>query len=236
MRRALTGGKHQLLPGTPSPELRRAQISHLRRAFVRRRTASDSAPSSGQSPVTGGEQITGTATPLRRALTGGKHQLRSGLASPEVRRAQNSHLRRALARRRTASDSALSSGQQPVTGGRQIPKSPPPLRRALTGGKHQLPPGTPSSELRRAQNAQLRRELARRRTASESALSSGQQPVTGGQQITDTSPPSRALLVGGGRRPPSLCKKFLLFSTHFPLQIIPTGVLLSADNRNQKTL
>ena len=46
--------------------------------------------------------------------------------------------------------------------------------------------------------------------------------------------------VGGGRHRRagivSLCKIFLTFLSHFPLQIIPTGVLLSADNRNQKTL
>ena len=46
--------------------------------------------------------------------------------------------------------------------------------------------------------------------------------------------------VGGGRHRRagivSLCKIFLTFPSHFPLQIIPTGVLLSADNRNQKTL
>ena len=34
----------------------------------------------------------------------------------------------------------------------------------------------------------------------------------------------------------SLCKIFLTSLSHFPLQIIPTGVLLSADNRNLKTL
>ena len=34
----------------------------------------------------------------------------------------------------------------------------------------------------------------------------------------------------------SLCKIFLTSLSHFPLQIIPTGVLLSAYNRNLKTL
>ncbi|SYZ77883.1 Hypothetical protein TART1_0653 [Trichococcus shcherbakoviae] len=230
MRRALTGGKHQLLPGTPSPERRRAQSSHLRLGLACRRTACDSALSSRQHSLAGGKQITGTATPLRRALTGGKHQLLSGTPSPELRRAQIAHLRRALVRRRTASDSALSSGQQPVTGGEQITGTATPLRRALTGGKHQLRSELASPEQVRAQNAHLRRTLARRRTGSDSAPSSGQQPVTGGKKITDTPPPTRALLVGGGRRPPGLCKSFLTFSTHFPLQIIPTGVLLSAYN------
>ena len=46
--------------------------------------------------------------------------------------------------------------------------------------------------------------------------------------------------VGGGRHRRagigSLCKIFLTSPSHFPLQIIPTGVLLSADNRNLKTL
>ena len=46
--------------------------------------------------------------------------------------------------------------------------------------------------------------------------------------------------VGGGRHRRagigSLCKIFLTSLSHFPLQIIPTGVLLSADNRNLKTL
>ena len=46
--------------------------------------------------------------------------------------------------------------------------------------------------------------------------------------------------VGGGRHRRagivSLCKIFLTSLSHFPLQIIPTGVLLSAYNRNLKTL
>ena len=218
LRRVLTGGKHHLLPGTPSPEVRRAQIAHLRGDLARRRTASDSAPSSGQQPVTGGKQITGTPTPLRRALTGGKHQLRAGLASPELKRTQISHLRGELARRRTASVRSLSSGQHSLTGGDQITGTPTPSRRALTGGKHQLLPGTPSPEVRRAQKSHLRRALARRRIACDSALSSGQRPVTGGQQITDTPPPTKALFVGGGRHRRagigSLCKKFLtIFDT-----------------------
>ena len=162
-----------------------------------RRTDCDYAPSSGQRPVTGGKQITGTATPLRRALTGGKHQLRAGLSSPELKRAQIAHLRRALVRRRTASDSALSSGQQSVTGGHQISGTATPSRRALTGGKHHLLPGTPSPELMRAQIAHLRRALVRRRKASYSTLSSGQQPVTGGKQITGTATPLRRALTGG---------------------------------------
>ena len=130
MRRALTGGKHQLQLGLSSPEQGRAQSPHLRRAFVRRRTASDSAPSSGQQPVTGGQQVTGTASPLRRALTGGRHQLLLGLASPEQGRAPNSHLRRALVRRRTASDSAPSSGQHSLAGAERITGTAPPLRSA----------------------------------------------------------------------------------------------------------
>ncbi len=46
--------------------------------------------------------------------------------------------------------------------------------------------------------------------------------------------------VGGGRHRRagivSLCKNFLTSLSHFSLQIIPTGVLLSAYNRNLKTL
>ena len=50
----------------------------------------------------------------------------------------HTHIRRALVRRRTASESALSSGQHSLAGGRQIPKSPPPGRGALPGEERQL--------------------------------------------------------------------------------------------------
>ena len=48
-----------------------------------------------------------------------------------------------------------------------------------------------------------------------------------------------AFVGGGGHRRAgigSLCKIFLTSLSHFPLQIIPTGVLLSTYNRNLKTL
>ena len=51
--------------------------------------------------------------------------------------------------------------------------------------------------------------------------------------------PTRVFFVGerGTHGPSSsLCKIFLTSLSHFPLQIIPTGVLLSAYNRNLKTL
>ena len=58
------------------PELGRGRYPYLRGGVVRRRAASESALSSGQHSLAGGVQISGTATPLRRALTGGKRQLR----------------------------------------------------------------------------------------------------------------------------------------------------------------
>jgi hypothetical protein len=91
-----------------------------------------------------------------------------GLSSPELRRAQSLHLRRTIARRRTALDFTPSSGQHSLTGAEQITGTPPPLRRALTGGKlatTSSPAGSSSPELRRAQSLHLRRTIARRRTA-----------------------------------------------------------------------
>ena len=52
-----TGGRRQLLLGFVSPELVQAQNAHLRRAFVRRRTSSESARSSGQHSLAGGGRL-----------------------------------------------------------------------------------------------------------------------------------------------------------------------------------
>ena len=183
MRTAFTGGTHLLRPGLASPELTRAQNAHLRRALVRRRSASVPALSSGKHSLAGEQLLPGTSTPLRRALTGGKHLLRPGLASPELTRAQNAHLRRALVRRRTDSVRARSSGKHSLAGDQLLPGSATPLRGALTGGKHLLRPGLASSELTRAQNAHLRQALVRRRSASVRALSSGKHSLAGDQLL-----------------------------------------------------
>ena len=166
-----------------SSELARARNSYLRGGFVRRRTGRDHVPSSGQHSLTGGRQIPKSPTPLRRTLTGGRRQLPLGFVSPEQTRAWNSYLRRALVRRRTGCESALSSGQHSLAGGRRIPKSPTPLRGALTGGRHQLLLGFASPELVQAQNAHLRRAFVRRRIGSESARSSGQHSLAGGGRL-----------------------------------------------------
>ena len=147
MGRALTGWKHQLLLGLSSPELVRGGDPVFRRAIDRRRTVSYHALSSGQHSLTGGIQIPKSPTPLRRTLTGGRHQLPLGFVSPEQVRGGDPFLRLGFVRRRTACESALSSGQHSVVGGRRIPKSPTPLRRALTGGRHQLLLGFASPEL-----------------------------------------------------------------------------------------
>ena len=183
MRGPFTGGKHQLPLGFLLPELVRGGDPVFRRAIVRRRTVSYHALSSGQHSLTGGRQIPKSPTPLRRTLTGGRRQLPLGFVSPEQTRAWNSYLRRALVRRRTGCESALSSGQHSLAGGRRIPKNPIPLRGALTGGRHQLLLGFASPELVQAQNAHLRRAFVRRRTSSESARSSGQHSLAGGGRL-----------------------------------------------------
>ena len=165
------------------PELVRGGDPVFRQAIVGRRTVSYHALSSGQHSLTGGRQIPKSPTPLRRTLTGGRRQLPLGFVSPEQTRAWNSYLRRALVRRRTGCESALSSGQHSLAGGRRIPKSPIPLRGALTGGRHQLLLGFASPELVQAQNAHLRRAFVRRRTSSESARSSGQHSLAGGGRL-----------------------------------------------------
>ena len=91
-----------------------------------------------------------------------------GLSSPELRRAQSLHLRRTIARRRTACNFTPSSGQHSLTGAEQITGTPPPLRWVLTVGKGATtssPAGSSSPELRRAPSLHLRRTIARRRTA-----------------------------------------------------------------------
>ena len=126
-----------MLRGTEaSQELARAQNAHLRQALVRRRSASVPALSSGKHSLAGEQLLPGTSTPLRRALTGGNHLLRPGLASPELARAQNAHLRRALVRRRTDSVRARSSGKHSLAGEQLLSGTATPLRRALTGVNH----------------------------------------------------------------------------------------------------
>ena len=120
---------------------------------------------------------------MRGPFTGGKHQLPLGFLLPELVRGGDPVFRRAIVRRRTVSYHALSSGQHSLTGGRQIPKSPTPLRRTLTGGRRQLPLGFVSPEQTRAWNSYLRRALVRRRTGCESALSSGQHSLAGGGRL-----------------------------------------------------
>ena len=183
MRGALPGGKLQLLLEVVSSEQTRGGDPVFRQAIVGRRTVSYHALSSGQHSLTGGRQIPKSPTPLRRTLTGGRRQLPLGFVSPEQTRAWNSYLRRALVRRRTGCESALSSGQHSLAGGRRIPKSPIPLRGALTGGRHQLLLGFASPELVQAQNAHLRRAFVRRRIGSESARSSGQHSLAGGGRL-----------------------------------------------------
>ena len=197
LRGLLTGGKHLLRPGLASSELTRAQNSHLRQALVRRRSASVPARSSGKHSLAGDQLLPGSATPLRGALTGGKHLLRPGLASSELTRAQNAHLRQALVRRRSASVPALSSGKHSLAGEQLLPGTSTPLRRALTGGNHLLRPGLASPELTRAQNAHLRRALVRRRSASVPARSSGKHSLAGEQLLPGTSTPLRRALTGG---------------------------------------
>ena len=101
----------------PSPEDRLRPRTQLWPTFAHRRRADYRHRNSGE-----------------RAFTGGKHQLLSGVASTEQVRAQISHLRGGRARRRTDSDSALSSGQSSVTGGQQVTGTPPPARAIFVGG------------------------------------------------------------------------------------------------------
>jgi hypothetical protein len=168
VRKALTsvkpsfdGGNHLLRPGLASPELTRAQNAHLRRALVRRRSASVPALSSGKHSLAGEQLLPGTATPLSGALTGGNYLLLPGLDSPELTRAQNSHLRLAhrstedslrprtqlrptFARRRTAVTGDLNS----VETGAHRRKAPSPTRVGFVGADacaKLSPPSSPRS-------------------------------------------------------------------------------------------
>ena len=106
-------------------------------------------------------------------------------------------------------------------------KAPVPVRVCVAGAGASaklVPPGSRrSSEDRFRPRTQLR-------------LGSGNRRRTGHRHPTS----DEGTFVGAGRHRRagigSLCKIFLTSLSHFPLQIIPTGVLLSADNRNLKTL
>lgn len=158
---------------------------------VRRRTDCEYALSSGQHLLAGGRWIPKSATPSRRALNGGRHQFLLGLSSPEQTRDGDSYLLLGFVRRRTACESALSSGQHSLAGGRRIPNSPTPSRGALTGGRHQFLLGWSSPEMGRAQNSHLWRVHVRRRIGCESTRSSGKKPVIGGHWVTGTAAPVR---------------------------------------------
>ena len=174
--------------------------SYVRRTLSRRRTASVRGLSSGQHSLAGGRRIPKSPTPLRGALIGGRRQFLLGFVSPEQARGRNPYLRRALVRRRTGCESALSSGQHSLAGGRRIPKSPIPLRGALTGGRHQLLLGFASPEQTRGGDPVLRLGFVRRRTEWESARSSGQHSLAGGRRIPKSPTPSRRALTGGRRQ------------------------------------
>ena len=150
--------------------------------------------SSGKHSLTGGRRISKSATPSRSPLTGGEHQLPLRFASPEQARDGDPYLRRTLVRRRTACIRMLSSDKHSLTGGRRIPKSATPSRRALTGGEHQLPlkfaspeqardggcvpPTSPrSSEDSLRLHAQLRQTFPHRRKMNTEARNSVEKPA-----------------------------------------------------------
>ena len=117
--------------------------------------------------------------------------------SSELARARNSYLRGGFVRRRTGRDHVPSSGQHSLTGGRQIPKSPTPLRRTLTGGRRQLLLGLSSPELVPGGDSVLRLGFVRRRIACDRAPNSGQHSLAGGRRIPKSPTPSRMALTGG---------------------------------------
>ena len=106
-------------------------------------------------------------------------------------------------------------------------KAPVPVRVCFAGAGSRaniVPPGSRCSTKDRVRiRAQLRLEPGNRRSAGHWHRSSDEGAFVGGWRHR------RAGIV-------SLCKIFLTSLSHFPLQIIPTGVLLSTDNRNLKTL
>ena len=106
-------------------------------------------------------------------------------------------------------------------------KAPVPVRVCFAGAGSRaniVPPGSRCSTKDRVRiRAQLRLEPGNRRSAGHWHRSSDEGAFVGGWRHR------RAGIV-------SLCKNFLTSPSHFPLQIIPTGVLLSTDNRNLKTL
>ena len=106
-------------------------------------------------------------------------------------------------------------------------KAPVPVRVCFAGAGSRaniVPPGSRCSTKDRVRiRAQLRLEPGNRRSAGHWHRSSDEGAFVGGWRHR------RAGIV-------SLCKIFLTSLSHFPLQIIPTGVLLSAYNRNLKTL
>ena len=143
--------------------------------------------------------------------------------SPEDRARIRAQLRLTLAcRRKTNTEESTS-----VETGAHRRKAPVPVRVCFAGAgaraKFVPPTSRRSSEDSIRSRAQLQLEPGNRRRAGHWHRTSDEGAFVGGGRHR------RAGIV-------SLCKIFLTSLSHFPLQIIPTGVLLSADNRNLKTL
>ena len=143
--------------------------------------------------------------------------------SSEDRVGIRAQFRPTFARRRKTNTEEPNS----VERGAHRRKAPVPVRVCFAGAGSRaniVPPGSRcSTEDRVRIRAQLWLEPGNRRRAGHWHRTSDEGAFVGGGRHR------RAGIV-------SLCKIFLTSLSHFPLQIIPTGVLLSTDNRNLKTL
>ena len=197
--------------------------AQLRLTFACRRKSNTEEPNSVERPVYRRK----APAPIRVSLAGAGARWRSCLPTshrwPEDGILSRAQLRPTFARRRKTNTEEPNSVERDA----HRRKAPVPVRVCFAGAGSRaniVPPGSRCSTKDRVRIlAQLRLEPGNRRSAGHWHRSSDEGAFVGGWRHR------RAGIV-------SLCKIFLTSLSHFPLQIIPTGVLLSTDNRNLKTL
>ena len=211
-------------PTSPrSPEDILCPHTQLRPAFACRRKTDTEEPNS----VERGAHRRKAPAPVRVCFAGAgaiaKFVSPTSPHSPEDSICPRTQLRPTFSRRRKTNTEEPNS----VEKGAHRRKAPAPVRVCFAGAGARweyVPPTSPRSpEDSICPHTQLRPAAGNRRTADH------RNPTSDESTLRRRNRHRRATTE-------SLCKKFSILPTHFPLHFIPTGVLLTPYNRNLKTL
>ena len=188
---------------------------YLRRTLVRRRTACVRMLSSDKHSLTGERRIPKSATPSRRALTGGEHQLPLKFASPEQARdggcvpptsprssedslRLHAQLRQTFPHRRKMNTEERNSVEKPA----HRRRAPAPVKVCFAGAgasEKSVPPPSPcSSEDSIRPRTQLRPTAGNRRTPDHRHHTSCQTAVMGGCHFQAAVLSVKGFVVGSG--------------------------------------